>query len=80
MHVTPLPHKYTVIEKKSIEKSRQFRETRKNLVILGASVRLRLPDRAFRSNLFCRGAAKKYFRFNPLRGCKPALFLPISAQ
>jgi hypothetical protein len=27
----------------------------------------RCGDRAFRSNLFCRNAAKKYFRFNPLR-------------
>jgi hypothetical protein len=31
-------------------------------------------NRAFRSNLFCPSGAKKYFRFNPLRGCKAALF------
>jgi hypothetical protein len=28
---------------------------------------LRAKNRAFRSNLFCRKAAKKDFRFNPLR-------------
>jgi hypothetical protein len=29
------------------------------------------PDRAIRFNLFYRNAAKKYFRFYPLRGRKP---------
>jgi hypothetical protein len=32
-------------------------------------------NRAFRSNLVYPFGAHKYFRFNPLRGRKPALFV-----
>jgi hypothetical protein len=43
--------------------------------VLGAFLRLRRKNRAFRSNLFCGFAAKKDFRCNPLRtgylpGCR----------
>jgi hypothetical protein len=46
---------------------------------LGAFPALRAGNRAFRSNLVYRVAAHKYFRFNPLRGVKPALFSAESA-
>jgi hypothetical protein len=35
---------------------------------LGAFLALRAKNRAIRSNLVCRAAAHKYFRFYPLRG------------
>jgi hypothetical protein len=41
---------------------------------LGAFPALRAGNRAFRSNLFCRKAAKKDFRFNPLRGAFAVLW------
>jgi hypothetical protein len=46
---------------------------------LGAFPALRAGNRAFRSNLFCRTTAKKYFRFNPLRVPAVSLFPVIVA-
>jgi hypothetical protein len=49
---------------------------------LGASghVLRKWPDRAIRSNLFCRPAAKKDFRFYPLRTLRVTLRAMASEQ
>jgi hypothetical protein len=45
-----------------------------------AHFRRQAPETGLSAPIFCAGGpAQKYFRFNPLRGCTPALFSAESA-